>query len=262
MNTLGIMNINPLEYTPLISIPMDSSPSSDALNFEGSVLSIGDYYYDNKTRSIKNRSLKRKRGEDSKSKSHARRTLEWKVGPDPKENSIQLASTLNDFPGLNASYVLQVRNSLNTTGARVTELEIELKDLRDQFNIDVWEVVSAVESLNSGKISASLQAQRYNMNQEFENRMKILRDTHKEELEVEKHKLSVFQENTSASMGTMESIKYQALAIIEVLNIVKNNLLSLMIDIRVERQEKLNLHSTLIEAQEGIKKLVRLLRRW
>jgi hypothetical protein len=64
--TLGIMNIPPLDYTPLRSIPVDSSLSSQDLNFKGSVFVIGDYYFDNKTRSIEKISSKRKRGEDSK----------------------------------------------------------------------------------------------------------------------------------------------------------------------------------------------------
>jgi len=77
------VNIPPLEYTPISSIPGDSSLSSQALNFEGSVVAIGDYYFDNRTRSIEKRSVKRKRGEDSNSKSHVERILEWKVSPDP-----------------------------------------------------------------------------------------------------------------------------------------------------------------------------------
>jgi hypothetical protein len=110
---LGIVNIPPPEYTPISSIPGDSSLSSQALNFEGSVVAIGDYYFDNRTRSIEKRSMKRKRGEDTKSKSYAGRILEWKVGPDPEENMVQAASTLNTFAGLNASSVLEVTNALN-----------------------------------------------------------------------------------------------------------------------------------------------------
>jgi hypothetical protein len=85
---LGIVNMPPHDYTPLNVIPGDSSFSSQALNFEGIVVAIGDYYYDNKTRSIEKRSNKRKRGEDTRSKSFARRILEWKAGPDPKENVV------------------------------------------------------------------------------------------------------------------------------------------------------------------------------
>jgi flagellar hook-length control protein FliK len=59
---LGIVNVPPQEYTPISTIPGDSSFSSQALNFEGSVVSIGDYYFDNRTRSIENISSKRKRG--------------------------------------------------------------------------------------------------------------------------------------------------------------------------------------------------------
>jgi uncharacterized DUF497 family protein len=75
----------------------------------------------------------------------------------------------------------------------------------------------------------------------FENRMKILWDTHKDELELEKHKLIFALENTSASSGTAESIKSQALVVSEDLDKVKNEILGLLIDIRVEWKEKLNL---------------------
>jgi hypothetical protein len=51
--TLGILNIPPLEYTPIISIPRDSSLSSQALKFEGYIVAIGDYYFENRTRIIK-----------------------------------------------------------------------------------------------------------------------------------------------------------------------------------------------------------------
>jgi hypothetical protein len=50
------VNVPPLEYTPISTIPGDSSFSSQALNFEGSVVAIGDYYFDNRTRSIEKRS--------------------------------------------------------------------------------------------------------------------------------------------------------------------------------------------------------------
>jgi hypothetical protein len=151
------VNIPPLEYTPISSIPWDSSLSSQALNFEGPVVSIGDYYFENRTRSIEKRSAKRKRGEDSKSKSHAGRILEWKVRPDPEENTVQAASVLNSFAGLNASSFLEVTNALNISRTRVIEMETELKDVKDQFNIDVQEAVSVAESLKSGKINGSLQ---------------------------------------------------------------------------------------------------------
>jgi hypothetical protein len=78
---LGIVNMPPQDYTPLNAIPGDSSFSSQALNFEGTVVAIGDYYYDNKMRSIEKRSNKRKRGEDTRSKSSAGRVVEWKAGP-------------------------------------------------------------------------------------------------------------------------------------------------------------------------------------
>jgi hypothetical protein len=75
------------------------------------------------------------------------------------------------------------------------------------------------------------------MNEEFEKRMKILRNTHREELEVEKHKPSSTQENTNTSIGIMESIKSQAFSISEDIDKLKNNLLVLLIDIRVEWKE-------------------------
>jgi hypothetical protein len=64
---------------------------------------IGDYYYDDRTKSIEKRSNKRKRGESSKSISSMRRVVEWKARPNPKENVVQATSTLHAFVGLNAS---------------------------------------------------------------------------------------------------------------------------------------------------------------
>jgi len=58
---LGIFNIPSLEYTPIRSIPGYSSLSSQALNFEGSIVAIGEYYFNNRTRSIDKRSTKIKR---------------------------------------------------------------------------------------------------------------------------------------------------------------------------------------------------------
>jgi len=106
---LGILNIPPPKYTPISTIPRDSS---QALNFEGSVLAIGDYYFDRKVRSIEKISSKRKRGEEARLNSSIGRVLKWKVGPDPKENAFQAASTLNAFVGLNSSFFLEVTNSL------------------------------------------------------------------------------------------------------------------------------------------------------
>jgi hypothetical protein len=90
----------------------DSSFSSQALNFEGTVVAIEDYYYDDRMKSIEKRSNKRKRGEATKSKSSAGRVVEWKVGPDPEENVVQESSSLHDFTGLNASSVLEVTKFL------------------------------------------------------------------------------------------------------------------------------------------------------
>jgi hypothetical protein len=158
---------------------------------------------------------KRKRGEDTRSKSSAGRVLEWKVGPDPEENMVQAASTLNTFAGLNASSFLEVTNTLNTTKNKVVELETELKGVKEKFTIDVQEDVKAVEGLNSEKMNKSLQAQRDQMNIEFEKWMKIQWDTHRNELEVEKKKLNTTLEKTRASTCTMESIKAQALELSE-----------------------------------------------
>jgi hypothetical protein len=72
---LGIVNIPPSEYTPIRTIPRDSYLSSQALNFEGLIVVIGDYYFYNRTRSIEKTLTKRKRGEDTRSNSFARRVL-------------------------------------------------------------------------------------------------------------------------------------------------------------------------------------------
>jgi hypothetical protein len=49
------------------------------LNFEGTVVAIRDYYYDDKMKSIEKRSNKRKRGEAGKSRSYVGRVVEWKA---------------------------------------------------------------------------------------------------------------------------------------------------------------------------------------
>jgi len=83
------------------------------------------------------------------------------------------------------------------------------------------------------------------LNEEFEKMIQILWDTHKDELEVERHKLNAALENTSASKFTMESIKAQALATSKDLDKKNNELLGLLINIWVEWQEQLNLQNTL-----------------
>jgi hypothetical protein len=45
----------PQEYTPLNATLWDSSFSSQASNFEGIMVAIREYYYDNKMRSIEKR---------------------------------------------------------------------------------------------------------------------------------------------------------------------------------------------------------------
>jgi len=80
---LDIVNTSPQDYTPINVILRDSSFSSQDLNFEGTMVSIRDYYYENKTRSIGKRSSKRNRGEDTRSNSSIGIVLEWKAKPDP-----------------------------------------------------------------------------------------------------------------------------------------------------------------------------------
>jgi hypothetical protein len=57
-----MVNMPPREYTPISTILGDFSFSSEALNFEGSVVAIGEYYFDNRKRSIEKTSTKKKRG--------------------------------------------------------------------------------------------------------------------------------------------------------------------------------------------------------
>jgi hypothetical protein len=83
MPNLSIINIPPQDYTPINAIPGDSSFSSQALNFEGTVVAIKYYYYDEKIKIIEKISNKRKTGEATKYKSYAGRIVEWKDGPDP-----------------------------------------------------------------------------------------------------------------------------------------------------------------------------------
>jgi hypothetical protein len=116
-----------------------------------------------------------------------------------------------------------------------------LKCVKDKLTIDFQEVVNIAESINSCKINASLQAQRDHLNEEFEERIQILWDTHGNELEVERYKLNSSLENTRASKCTLESIKAQALAINEDLAKENNELLSILINIWVEWKEQLNL---------------------
>jgi hypothetical protein len=99
------------------SIPFlgNTTFSSQILSFEGVVVVVGDYYYDDRTKSIEKRSNKRKRGESTKSRSSTGRVVEWKVGPDPEENVVQATSSLHAFAGLNASSILEVTNALSTT---------------------------------------------------------------------------------------------------------------------------------------------------
>jgi hypothetical protein len=83
-----MVNISPLEYTPLNSIPGFCTFSSQIMSFKGTVVAIGDYYYDDRTKSIEKRSNKRKRGESTNSISSTGRVVEWKFGPNPEENVV------------------------------------------------------------------------------------------------------------------------------------------------------------------------------
>jgi hypothetical protein len=158
-------------YTPINAIPSDSSLSSQALNFEGTVVAIKDYYYDDRTKSIEKRSNKRKRGESTKSRSYVGRVVEWKVGPDPEENVVQEASALHAFTGMNASSILEVTNSLSMTKTRITELETKLKNVKDKLTSEFKKTTKVVDSLNTEKLNKALQTQRDEMNVEFERRM-------------------------------------------------------------------------------------------
>jgi len=69
------------------------------LSFEGVVVAIGYYYYDDMTKSIEKMSNKRKMGEYMKSILSTGRVVEWKVGPDLEENVIQATFALHAFLG-------------------------------------------------------------------------------------------------------------------------------------------------------------------
>jgi hypothetical protein len=58
---VSIVNIPPQECTPLMAIPGNSTFSSQVLNLDDVVVSVGEYYYSNKTKGIEKRSNKRKR---------------------------------------------------------------------------------------------------------------------------------------------------------------------------------------------------------
>jgi hypothetical protein len=109
------VNILSHEYTPLNAISVNTNFSSQILSFEGVVVVVGDYYYDDNTKSIEKRSNKRKMGEFTKSISFIGRVVERKVGPDPEENVVQATSGLHAFVGLNDSSILEVTNALSTT---------------------------------------------------------------------------------------------------------------------------------------------------
>jgi hypothetical protein len=76
---MGVFNIPPREYTPIMTFPDNSTFSTKVLDFDGSVVVVGDYFYTNKTRSMEKRSNKRKRGESTNTQSSTRRIIEWKA---------------------------------------------------------------------------------------------------------------------------------------------------------------------------------------
>jgi hypothetical protein len=147
MPNLGIVNVPPQDFTPLNAILGDSSLSSQDLNFEGTVVAIRDYYYDDKMKSIEKRSNKRKRGEANKSRSSVGRVVEWKVGPDPEENVVQEASSLHAFTGLNASSILEVTNALSMAKTRITELETKLKNVKYELTSEFEKTMKVVDIL-------------------------------------------------------------------------------------------------------------------
>jgi hypothetical protein len=246
---LGIVNMPPQDYTPLNVILGDSSFSSQALNFEGTVVAIGDYYYDNKMRSIEKRSNKRKRGEDTRSKSSAGRILEWKVGPDPEENVVQEASALHTFAGLNALSILEVASSLNTAKTRVTELETELRDVKYRLTSEFENAARVVDTLNTKNLNRSLQAQRDQMNAEFEIMIKTQWDTHNRELEAERQKLKTTMEENKTSTLVVDTIKTQALELNERFATEQKEFLNLLGNIQTGREEQLRLQDKLVEIQ-------------
>jgi len=91
------------------------------LGFEGAVIVVSDYYYNHKTRTIKKREPKRKRENVDTSHETRERSIKWKAGPYLKDNTIQEASTLSAFVGVNIMSVHKVEKYHDTTKARVNE---------------------------------------------------------------------------------------------------------------------------------------------
>jgi hypothetical protein len=71
---------------------------------------------------------KRKRGKSDESQGAPERNIKWKVGPDVKDNSLQEASALSAFVGVNIVSVHEVAVELDTAKSKVTELENDLGD--------------------------------------------------------------------------------------------------------------------------------------
>jgi hypothetical protein len=151
-------------------------------------VSIVDYYYDGRTKSIEKRSNKRKRGESAKSRSSTGKVLEWKVGLDLEENFFQAAYSLHEFSILNSSYVLEVTNGLSTTRNRITKLEAELKIVKDNLTVEFEEATRVVATLIKENLNTALQMQKDEMNLEYERRAQTQQDTHVRELECVKLK--------------------------------------------------------------------------
>jgi len=134
-------------------------------------VAIGDYYYDDKMKSIEKRYNKIKRGETSKSRSSIGRVVEWKVRPNPEEIVVRVASALHTFAGLNASYFLEVTNALSTANTIITELKIALKNVKYQHTLEFEKTMKVVDILNMQQLNKALQMQRDDMNVEFERKI-------------------------------------------------------------------------------------------
>jgi hypothetical protein len=109
-----------------MAIPGNSTFSSQVLNLDDVVVSIGEYYYSKKSKWIEKRSTKRE--ETIVIQSSTKRVIEWETGPDPKENVIHIASALHAFAGVNAMSIFDVAMTVDTAQAKITELEKKLSD--------------------------------------------------------------------------------------------------------------------------------------
>jgi hypothetical protein len=152
------------------------------------------------------------------------------IGPDPEENVVQAASSLHAFAGLNASSVLEVTNTLSTTQNKITELEEELKTVKDKLTVEFEEATRVVATLNTENLNTALQMQKDEMNAEYERRAQTQWDTHVRELECVKLKFGDEIETTkkgthwrsfqdanklTQSKGLMEQQSFQILGLVQ-----------------------------------------------